>query len=59
MVSTNSFHSTNLFLCFSHYHVPTNSVAPFFVRNHTQPSMQSDEGPTLETSALESLLVAN
>ena len=29
-VSTNAFHSTNLFCCFSRYHAPTNSVAPSF-----------------------------
>ena len=29
-VSTNAFHSTNLFRCFSRYQVPTNRVAPSF-----------------------------
>jgi len=29
-VSTNAFHSTNLFCCFPRYHAPTNSVAPSF-----------------------------
>ena len=29
-VSTNAFHSTSLFWCFSRYHSPTNSVAPTF-----------------------------
>ena len=33
-VSTSAFHSTNLFL-FSPYHIPTNSVAPFFARKPT------------------------
>ena len=28
--STNTFHSTNLFCCFSRYQAPTNSVAPYF-----------------------------
>ena len=28
--STNTFHSTNLFCCFSRYLAPTNSVAPSF-----------------------------
>ena len=29
-VSTNAFHSTNLFCCFSRYQAPTNSGAPYF-----------------------------
>ena len=29
-VSTNAFHSTNLFCCFSRCQAPTNSVAPYF-----------------------------
>ena len=30
VIKTNTFHSTNFFLCFSRYHVPTNSISPFF-----------------------------
>ena len=46
-VSTNAFHSTNLFCCFSRYHAPTNTT-------HNS-SIRSDEGLTLETSAFEPL----
>ena len=42
-VSTNAFHSINLFL--SRYHVPTNSVARFFAYKHTQ-------NPSIPTFAL-------
>ena len=35
-VSTNAFHSTNLFFCFSPYHAPTNSVALSFCMQTTQ-----------------------
>ena len=57
-VSMNAFHSTNLFCCFSRYQAPANSVAPPSVyKPHTthNPSIRSDEGLTLETSAFESL----
>ena len=53
-----TFRSTNLFCCFSRYQVPANSVAPPSVyKPHTTHnfSIRSDEGLTLETSALESL----
>ena len=56
-VSMNSFHSTNLFCCFSRYQAPANSVAPPSVyKPHTthNSSIRSDEGLTLETSAFES-----
>ena len=36
-VSTNAFHSANLFL-FSHHHIPTNSVAPFSSFKYTHNS---------------------
>ena len=53
-VSTNAFHSANLFL-FSHHHIPTNSKAPFFHLN-TQTTHNSfnhcDEGLTLETQLI-------
>ena len=55
--STNAFHSINLFLFFLDQ-VPTNSVAPSSVykayTTHNS-SICSDEGPTLETSAFQSL----
>ena len=57
----NAFHSTNLFFFFfSRYQAPANSVAPPSVyKPHTthNSSIRSDEGLTLETSALESLYV--
>ena len=57
-VSTNAFHSTNLFCYFSRYHAPTNSVAPSSVHKpHTahNSSIRSDVGLTLETSSFASL----
>ena len=57
-VPTSASHSTNLCSCFSRYHGPTNSIASFFLfKPHTthNSSIRSDEGPTLETSAFESL----
>ena len=55
-VSTNAFHSTNSFCCFSRCQAPTNSVAPYFCIHTTHTSLiRSDEGLTLETSAFESL----
>ena len=53
-VSTNAFHSANLFL-FSHHHIPTNSKAPFFHLNtHTTYNSfnHCDEGLTLETQLI-------
>ena len=48
MVSTNAFHSPNLFYCFSRCQAPTNKIAPLS-------SIRSDEGLALEKSAFESL----
>ena len=58
---TNAFNSTNLFLFFSYYHVPTNNVAPSFGTVHTthNSSIRSEEGLTLETTALNLFTVAN
>ena len=61
-VSTSGFHSINLFL-FSHHHIYTKSVAPFPAYKHIHAthnsSIHSDEGLTLETSALKLFTVAN
>ena len=58
-VSTNTFHSTNSFCCFSRCQAPTNSVAPYFCiyKPHTTHNslIRSDEGLTLKMSASESL----
>ena len=55
--STNAFHLTNLFCCFSRYQAATKSVAPsFFISTtHNPQFLRSDEGLTLNTSASESL----
>ena len=51
-VSTNAFHSANLFL-FSHHHIPTNSKAPFSSFKYTHNSFNHcDEGLTLETQLI-------
>ena len=58
MVSTNAFHSTNLFCCFHiTWHQPIAQLHLSVYKPHTthNSSIYSDEGLTLETSASESL----
>ena len=61
-VSTSAFHSINLFL-YSRHHIYTKSVASFPAYKYTHTthnsSIHSDEGLTLETSALKLFTVAN
>lgn len=53
----NALHSTSLFLCYSHYHVPTNTISSiswYLSTNHTQhtfPFFPLIKGLTLKLSA--------